>query len=58
MADPAAYARAREEFVKLRDDEDPTLLIDEIVNLANDVAKAKLKRRAFPPANGNNGSGK
>jgi processive 1,2-diacylglycerol beta-glucosyltransferase len=58
MADPAAYARARDEFVKLRYDEDPTLLIDEIVNLANDVAKAKLKRRAFPPGNGHNGSGK
>jgi hypothetical protein len=27
-------------------------LIDEIVELANDVAQAQLQRRAFPPANG------
>ena len=52
MADPSAYARVKENFLKLRYDEDPTLLIDEIVGLANDVAQAKLQRRAFPPANG------
>ncbi len=52
MADPATYARVKENFLKLRYDEDPTLLIDEIVELANDVAQAKLQRRAFPPANG------
>ena len=52
MADPATYARVKENFLKLRYDEDPTLLIDEIVGLANDVAQAKLQRRAFPPANG------
>ncbi len=52
MADPSAYAGVRGNFLKLRYEEDPTLLIDEIVGLANDVAKAKFKRRAFPPANG------
>ncbi len=52
MADPLAYDRVKENFLKLRYDEDPTLLIDEIVDLANDVAQAKLQRRAFPPANG------
>ena len=52
MADPSTYARVKENFLKLRYDEDPTLLIDEIVGLANDVAQAKLQRRAFPPANG------
>jgi processive 1,2-diacylglycerol beta-glucosyltransferase len=52
MADPATYARVKENFLKLRYDEDPTLLIDEIVGLANDVAQAQLQRRAFPPANG------
>ena len=52
MDDPATYARVKENFLKLRYDEDPTLLIDEIVELANDVAQAKLQRRAFPPANG------
>lgn len=51
MADPATYARAKEQFVQLRYDEDPTLLIDEIVGLANEVAGAKLKRAPFPPAN-------
>ncbi len=49
MADPAAYARAREQFLQLRYVEDPTVLIDELVGLANEVARAKLKRRVFPP---------
>ena len=53
MADPAAYARVRENFLKLRYEEDPTLLIEELVGLANEVAGVKLKRRAFPPGNGN-----
>jgi processive 1,2-diacylglycerol beta-glucosyltransferase len=52
MADPTSYARVKENFLKLRYDEDPTLLIDEIVGLANEVAQAQLQRRAFPPANG------
>jgi processive 1,2-diacylglycerol beta-glucosyltransferase len=49
MADPAAYAEVRQNFLKLRYEEDPTILIDELVHLANDVARAKLKRRNFPP---------
>jgi processive 1,2-diacylglycerol beta-glucosyltransferase len=57
MADPSTYARVKENFLKLRYDEDPTLLIDEIVGLANDIAQAKLQRRAFPPANGQVASG-
>jgi processive 1,2-diacylglycerol beta-glucosyltransferase len=58
MADATAYPRVREKFLKLRYDEDPTLLIDEIVDLANEVAKTKLKRWAFPPLNGDaNGHG-
>ena len=57
MADPSTYARVKENFLKLRYDEDPTLLIDEIVGLANDVAQAKLHRRAFPPANSQVASG-
>ena len=48
MADPAAYQRVREHFLKLRYEEDPTVLIDELVNLANEVAGAKLKRRPWP----------
>ena len=49
MADPAAYARVRDDFLKLRYDEDPTIVIDELVSLANEPAKAKLKRLPFPP---------
>jgi len=55
MRDPSSYQRAKENFVKLRYDEDPTLLIDEVVELANAVAKAKLNRRVFPPINGVDG---
>ncbi len=53
MADPASYAQVRENFLKLRYEEDPTILIDELVALANQVAKARLRRRVFPPVNGN-----
>lgn len=56
MADPSTYPRVKESFLKLRYDEDPTLLIDEIVELANDVAQAQLLRLAFPPANGQSAS--
>ena len=51
IGDPAAYAKVKESFVQLRYDEDPTLLIEEIVELANSVARTKLKRRVFPPVN-------
>ncbi|MGH7943634.1 MAG: glycosyltransferase [Opitutaceae bacterium] len=49
MMDLTAYSSVRENFLKLRYEEDPTVLIDEVVNLANEVARARLKRRAFPP---------
>ncbi len=49
MADPVVYAATRENFLKLRYEEDPTVLIDEIVTLGNEAAGAKLRRRAFPP---------
>jgi processive 1,2-diacylglycerol beta-glucosyltransferase len=52
MTDPASYEAARDHFLTLRYVEDPTVLIDELVNLANEVEGAKLKRRVFPPANG------
>ena len=52
MADPSTYPRVKESFLKLRYDEDPTLLIDEILELANDVAPVQLLRLAFPHANG------
>jgi processive 1,2-diacylglycerol beta-glucosyltransferase len=49
MADPAAYERVRADFLKLRYADDPTVVIDELVALANEPARAKLKRRPFPP---------
>ncbi len=49
VAEPGSYTRVREQFLKLRYEEDPTIVIDELVALANQVAKAKLKRRPFPP---------
>ena len=53
MSNPAAYDAVRQNFLKLRYEEDPTVLIDELVSLANEVVGAKLKRRAWPPpANG------
>ena len=56
MANPAAYERAKAEFVGLRYHEDPTAIIDEIVALANEVAQVPLQRHPFSPANGNGGT--
>lgn len=50
LADPTIYSRAREKFLALRYEEDPTMLIDELVELANEVAREKLDRRPFAPA--------
>ena len=59
MMNPATYEAARDDFLKLRYEENPTLLIDELVTLANETAQAKLKRRVFPPAvNGSTNSQK
>jgi processive 1,2-diacylglycerol beta-glucosyltransferase len=49
MGDPQAYPKVRSQFEQLHFDEDPTLLIDELVHLANSVAKVGLKRQPFPP---------
>ncbi len=60
METPATYTRQRENFLKLRYEEDPTILIEELVDLGNEVAGAKLKRLPFPPPNTNghgNGNG-
>jgi processive 1,2-diacylglycerol beta-glucosyltransferase len=43
----------REAFVSLRYEEDPTILIEELVGLAQEAAGSRLSRRPFPPANGN-----
>jgi processive 1,2-diacylglycerol beta-glucosyltransferase len=52
LRDPAAYARVYENFLRLRYEEDPAILIDELVNLANEVAEADLRRLPFPGPNG------
>lgn len=52
---PSTYQVAHDDFLRLRYEEDPTVIIDEIVGLANEVANVKLKRRAFSPVNGNGG---
>lgn len=53
VAEPAAYQLDREHFLQLRYEEDPTVIIDELVSLANEVANAKVRRRSYPPGNGN-----
>ena len=53
LRDPGAFQRLRESFLRLRYEEDPTILIDELVALANQVAHAELRRRPFPAVNGN-----
>ena len=57
MADPDSYRRTMADFLSLRYEEDPTVVIDELVELANEVPEAKLRRQVFPPAGGN-GNGK
>ena len=45
--DPDAYARMRENFLQLRYEEDPTILIDELVGLASSVSEEKPTRLPF-----------
>ncbi|HYP15914.1 MAG TPA: glycosyltransferase [Opitutus sp.] len=52
VSDPAGFAVLRENFLRLRRDEDPTVVIEELVNLGNEVAGAKLRREPFPLRNG------
>ena len=49
LGQPGTYARARADFLKLRSEEDPTQVVDELVALANTVAHVPLVRRPFPP---------
>jgi len=53
MRDPEVYERLKKNLLKLRYEEDPTILIDELVDLTNEVAHAKLRRSPFPRPNGN-----
>jgi len=45
----AGYERFREDFLRLRYEEDPTLVITELVNLAQEVASSHYQPGPFPP---------
>ena len=49
MADPRSYASYQAAFLQLRYEEDPTVVIDELVKLAAEVNGSKLSRHPFPP---------
>lgn len=46
---PQEYRELRERFLSLRYDEEPTTVITELVDLAQQVSGTRLKPRAFPP---------
>jgi processive 1,2-diacylglycerol beta-glucosyltransferase len=49
LSDPEAYVRMRDNFLRLRYEEDPTILIDELVGLASSVSEEKPTRLPFRP---------
>jgi len=49
FSDPNEYIRMRDNFLKLRYEEDPTILIDELVGLASSVSEEKPTRQVFRP---------
>jgi processive 1,2-diacylglycerol beta-glucosyltransferase len=49
MANRDEYRRLRENFLKLRYDDDPTLVITELVNLAQEVSHTSYRPGPFPP---------
>jgi processive 1,2-diacylglycerol beta-glucosyltransferase len=49
MADRRKYERLRENFLKLRYEENPTVVIEELVDLAQEVSGTQLKPGPFPP---------
>jgi len=49
MLEPGAYLKAYTAFVNAKHEEDPTLVIKELVELGNQVAKVELKALPFPP---------
>lgn len=48
MADPATYARFKEDFLKLRYEEDPTRVITELVDLAQEASHTQHLPGPFP----------
>lgn len=49
MSDPGAYQELRRNFLRLRYDEDPTLVVDELVSLGAVAAGSSPERRPWPP---------
>jgi processive 1,2-diacylglycerol beta-glucosyltransferase len=49
MDTPRSYDRLRANFLKLRYDEDPTLVIRELVDLAQEASGTELQPGPFPP---------
>jgi processive 1,2-diacylglycerol beta-glucosyltransferase len=49
MQDRRRYAVLRENFLKLRYEENPVLVIEELVNLAQEASGTKLQPGVFPP---------
>lgn len=49
MADPRDYEALRERFLDLRYEENPTVVIEELVDLAQEAAGTGLRARPFPP---------
>jgi processive 1,2-diacylglycerol beta-glucosyltransferase len=49
MEDPATFATYRSKFLQLRYEEDPTILIDELVGLGAEVSGATPTRLPYPP---------
>jgi processive 1,2-diacylglycerol beta-glucosyltransferase len=49
LSDPEAYVRMRDNFLRLRYEEDPTILIDELVGLAAKISDEKPARLPFRP---------
>ncbi|MDB6166667.1 MAG: ugtP 1 [Lacunisphaera sp.] len=48
MKDRAAYDRLREKFLKLRYEENPTVVVQELVNLAQEASGTQLQPGPFP----------
>jgi processive 1,2-diacylglycerol beta-glucosyltransferase len=53
MSQPSEYEQYRDRFLSLRYEEDPTVVVEELVNLAGEAAGVSLKKLPFPPKNGN-----
>lgn len=49
MSNPGEYERLRRDFLALRYDEPPTLVTEELVDLAQQAARVSLVRRPWPP---------